>query len=206
MFARLLDEGRTAFAGREYQRSAAVLREALGLWRGAALSDFAYDAFAAGEIARLQELRLEALEARIDADLALGRHAALIAELEALTAEHPLREHLRGAYMLALYRCGRQSHALAVYGDTRRVLVEELRIEPSPPLRELQTAILRQDVELDAPLEKRARRTATWAQGDGGDRRRLPSAAPRVLGRWPRRSRFSPAAVARCSPSRIRSR
>jgi hypothetical protein len=109
----------------------------LGLWRGSPLADFTFDAFAANEIVRLEELRLEALEVRIDADLALGRHAALVAELEALATEHPLRERLRAQRMVALYRCGREPEALALYRETRKALVDELGMEPSPALREL---------------------------------------------------------------------
>ena len=115
VFERLLERGRDAFGDHEFDAAATALRQALGLWRGAPLADFTFDAFAAADIARLQELRLEALEIRIDADLALGRHAALVAELEALTTEHPLRERLRTARMLALYRCGREPEALALY-------------------------------------------------------------------------------------------
>ena len=111
-FERLVEEAGDA----EPQAAAELLREALALWRGPALADFAYESFAQAAIARLEELRLLALERRIDADLALGRHAALVAELEALVAEHPLRERLRGQLMLALYRSGRQAEAL---GPTR---------------------------------------------------------------------------------------
>ena len=150
-FERLLDRGREAFADHEFDTAATVLRQALGLWRGAPLADFTFDAFAAAEIARLEELRLEALEIRIDADLALGRHAALVAELDTLTTEHPLRERLRAARMLALYRCGREPEALGLYRETRRLLVDELGMEPSPALRELHDAILRQDPALEAP-------------------------------------------------------
>src|SRR5213078_5087927 len=100
-------------------------------------------------------LRVEALELRIDADLALGRHAALVAELEALTTEHPLRERLRAARMLALYRCGREPEALELYRETRRLLVDELAMEPSQALRELHDAILRQDPALQPPAAPR---------------------------------------------------
>jgi peptide/nickel transport system substrate-binding protein len=148
VFECLLEEGRSAFADGKYERAATVLRGALGLWRGPALSDFTFDAFAAVEIARLGEERLEALEIRIDADLALGRDAALVGELEALIAEHPLRERLRAQHMLALYRCGRQSEALAAYRRTREILIDEVGIEPGPELRDLQQKILRQDAGL----------------------------------------------------------
>jgi DNA-binding SARP family transcriptional activator len=129
--------------------SAARLRDALALWRGPPLADLAYETFAQPAIRRLEELRLVALERRIDADLALGRHAELVAELHTLTAEHPLRERFYAQLMLALYRCGRQADALGVYQTSRRVLVEQLGIEPSAPLRELEQAILQQDPSLE---------------------------------------------------------
>jgi DNA-binding SARP family transcriptional activator len=128
-------------------------REALGLWRGPALADFAYEAFAQAEIGRLEQLRLAVLEQRIDADLAHGRHAELAGELERLVTEYPLRERLRGQLMLALYRAGRQAEALEAYRVTRRTLVDELGIEPSPALQELETAILRQDPALTLAAE-----------------------------------------------------
>ena len=129
--------------------AATKLREALALWRGPPLADLCYESFAQPAIARLEELRLTALEKRIDADLALGRHTGLVGELEALAAEHPLREQLRAQLMLALYRCGRQADALGVYRSTRLALVEQLGIEPSVPLRELEQLILRQDPALE---------------------------------------------------------
>jgi DNA-binding SARP family transcriptional activator len=124
------------------------LREALALWRGSPLADFEFEAFAQGEIARLEELRLAALEDRIEADLEAGDDASLVAELEALVQDHPLRERLRAHLMLALYRSGRQAEALQVYQDARRALVEELGIDPGPALQELHGAILRQEVGL----------------------------------------------------------
>jgi DNA-binding SARP family transcriptional activator len=144
-FERLVDEADAS----EPAVAAAKLREALGLWRGPALADLAYESFAQGAIGRLDELRLTALEKRVEADLALGRHADVVAELEALVADHPLRERLRAQLMLALYRCGRQADALAAYQTARLVLVDGLGIEPSPPLRELEQAILRQDAALE---------------------------------------------------------
>jgi DNA-binding SARP family transcriptional activator len=108
-FERLLDEARLALRSGDPGRASDLLRDALRLWRGPALADFAYEPFAQGAIARLDELRLVALEGRIEADLALGRHTELVAELEALVGEHPLREGLRGQLMLALYRSGRQA-------------------------------------------------------------------------------------------------
>jgi YVTN family beta-propeller protein len=171
LFERLLGEGRRELADGAFAHAAERLNEALALWRGPALADFTFDAWATQEIARLEELHLEALEARIDADLELGRHAALIAELEALIAHHPLREHLRGQLMLALYRSGRQSEALAVFRETRRVLVDELGVEPGPALRARHEAILHQDPALDASASvepsavggQRKRRRARWA-------------------------------------------
>ena len=171
VFERLLDRGRRAYADGEFADAADVLRDALALWRGAALADFTFDAFASGEIARLEELRLEALETRIDADLALGRHAALIAELKALTVEHPLRERLRAARMLSLYRCGREPEALALYRQTRELLVDELGIEPSPALRDLHAAILRQDPALAPPAMPQTP-LAAGEPAVGGRRRR----------------------------------
>jgi predicted ATPase/DNA-binding SARP family transcriptional activator len=133
--------------------AAAKLREGLALWRGAPLADLAYESFAQPAIGRLEELRLVALEKRVEADLVLGHHAEVVGELEELAAVHPLRERFRGQLMLALYRCGRQADALAAYQSARRELVEELGLEPSPSLRELEQAILRQDSALDAGPE-----------------------------------------------------
>ena len=116
------------------------------------LADFAYDAFAQTAIARLGELRLVALEHRIEADLLLGRDAELVAELEELVADHPLHERFRGQLMLALYRSGRQAAALEVYRRTRAVLMDELGLEPTPALQKLQLAILAQDPTLTAEL------------------------------------------------------
>jgi DNA-binding SARP family transcriptional activator len=175
VFERLLEEGRRAHSERAFERAADVLRDALALWRGPPLADFTFDTFAAREIARLEELRLEALELRIDADLELGRHAALVAELETLTAQHPLRERLCAQRMLALYRSGRQSEALAFYTATRRLLVDELGIEPNAVLRELQQAMLRQDPALQQVLPPKrpiAAGDRSPPVGDDGARRR----------------------------------
>jgi DNA-binding SARP family transcriptional activator len=129
--------------------AAEALREALALWRGPALADFTYEPFAQAEAARLEELRLGALERRIEADLAVGRHAEVVGELDALVSKYPLRERLRGQLMLALYRSGRQAEALDAYQAARRTLVEELGIEPGQALQELERAILRQDPVLE---------------------------------------------------------
>ena len=131
--------------------AATRLREALALWRGEPLADICYETFAQATTGRLQELRLTTLEKRIEADLALGRHAELVAELEALVAEHPLRERLRRQLMLALYRSGRQANALDVYQGLRKQLDEELGLEPGPELKGLQAAILNQDPDLQPP-------------------------------------------------------
>ena len=138
-------------AGRPPDEAAELLDAALRLWRGAALADFAYEPFAQSEIARLEEARLGALEERIDADLARGRHAAVVSELEGLVAEHPFRERLTAELMLALYRCGRQADALEVYRRARQALDRELGLEPSPSLRELEQQILVHDPALKAP-------------------------------------------------------
>jgi hypothetical protein len=126
--------GTPGAAGRRTGGRAATLREALELWRGPALAEFADEPFAAPEIARLEGLRLEAIEERIEAELQLGRHRELAAELEGLASEHPFRERLCAQLMLALYRSGRQAEALTAYRVARSVYVEELGIEPTPAL------------------------------------------------------------------------
>jgi DNA-binding SARP family transcriptional activator len=151
-FKRLIDEARGAPA----EMRAAKLSAALALWRGPALADFVYQPFAQRAITALEELRIEATEDRIEADLALGRAADLVSELEQLIQEHPFRERLRGSLMLGLYRSGRQADALQAYRDARSLLVEELGLEPAPVLRDLETAILRQDPALDVPSTDRA--------------------------------------------------
>jgi predicted ATPase/DNA-binding SARP family transcriptional activator len=147
-FVRLCDEGRSRLADGDAAGAAETLRAALSLWRGAPLADLAWEPFAHAEIARLEELRLAALEDRIDADLALARHGQLVPELERLVVEQPLRERLRAQLMLALYRAGRQADALAVYQRARKALVDELGIEPGESLRQLERAILAQDPSL----------------------------------------------------------
>jgi len=150
-FERLVDEARGLRARGLPADASERLHDALSLWRGPALADFAYESFAQTAIARLEEIRLAAVELRIDADLALGRHDELVGELEALVAEQPHRERLRGYLMTALYRSGRQAEALDAYRDARRALVDELGIEPSTALQELEGAILRQEPTLDLP-------------------------------------------------------
>jgi predicted ATPase/DNA-binding SARP family transcriptional activator len=148
---RLAHQGREALTADDRGRAAEALREALELWRGPPLAEFAFESFAQAEIGRLEELRLALLEDRIDADLACGRHTELVGELETLVAEHPLRERLRRALVLALYRGGRQADALEAYRAARAVLNEELGLEPTPALRELEHAILTHDAGLGAP-------------------------------------------------------
>ena len=150
-FVRLSGEGHGLLEDGDAGGAAERLRAALALWRGPALADLAYERFAQAEVERLEELRLAALEDRIDADLALGRHSALVGELRELVAEHPLRERLRAQLMAALYRSGRQAEALEVYREGRIALSAELGIEPGPTLRELERAILQQDPALGAP-------------------------------------------------------
>jgi DNA-binding SARP family transcriptional activator len=152
-FERLVDD-----AGRATpQQAADLLREALGLWRGTPLADLAFESFARPAIERLEEIRLAALEQRIDAELALGHDREMAAELEQFVVEHPLRERFRAQLMLALYRSGRQAEALGIYRETRETLIEEFGIEPSAALRELERAILAQDRSLDL-VEPAARR------------------------------------------------
>ncbi|MGZ4201289.1 MAG: BTAD domain-containing putative transcriptional regulator [Thermoleophilaceae bacterium] len=150
-FERLVAQGQAALDRGLPGEASQHLEGALGLWRGPPLADFTYEPFAQLEIARLEEMRLTALESRIEADLELGRHAAAIAELEPLVAQHPLRERLRGLLMLALYRTGRQAEALDAYREARQALVDELGIEPSTQLQALQAGILAHDPSLGAP-------------------------------------------------------
>jgi DNA-binding SARP family transcriptional activator len=174
-FQRLVDDAEPLPA----RERAEKLREALALWRGGPLEDLAFEPALARDVARLEELRLAVLENRIDADLEAGYRNDITGELEALIAEHPLRERLRGQLILALYRGGRQAEALEVYRETRRVLADELGLEPSPELRELERAILRQDPSL-VPTEPSAERVLA-SRGRPGRRRRLFGAAGVVL-------------------------
>jgi DNA-binding SARP family transcriptional activator len=150
-FEDLADQGRTLLLAGEYEAARATLDEALALWRGPALLEFAHLDFAWGFAARLEERKLVATEDRVDADLRLGRHAAVVGELGELVAAHPLREQLRHHMALALYRSGRQAEALRILDDARRTLRNQLGIDPGRPLVELEAAILRQDPDLDLP-------------------------------------------------------
>ena len=169
VFQATVRAGRAALEDGDPAVASKRLSDALALWRGPPLADVAFEEFAQADIRRLRELRLVALEARIEADLALGRHGELIGELEALLAEEPSRERLAGQLMVALYRSGRQAEALEVYQRIRAHLAEELGLEPGPALRSLQVQILAQTDELDAGGAPRA----TVALGD----RPTPSAA-----------------------------
>src|SRR5215472_7636641 len=144
-FEGLVSEGRELLATRAAAQAAQTLSQALSLWQGPPLADFRYEPFAQAEIARLEELHLTCLEERVEADLALGSASVLIPELRRLVGEHPMRERLRGQLMLALYRDGRQADALEVYREFRSVLREELGLDATPLLRELEAAILRHD-------------------------------------------------------------
>jgi len=150
-FEELLAEGRGLLAGGAPGEAAAVLRRALALWRGPPLADFRYEPFARDAAARLDELRLVALEHRLAADLELGGHAEAVPELEQLVREHPLREGLHRLLVLALYRTGRQADALAAFQGARTRLREELGLEPGQALQQLERAILLQDPALDPP-------------------------------------------------------
>ena len=161
-FERLVAEA----VGAEAARAGRLLREALGLWRGEPLPDLADDATSQAEIQRLEAARLAALELRIEADLALGHYAQLVPELEALVRENPLHERLAGALMQALYGAGRQAEALEVYRTVRETFVAELGIEPSPALRELESAILRHDLELAPDPQAAALRAIVVLAGD----------------------------------------
>jgi DNA-binding SARP family transcriptional activator/pimeloyl-ACP methyl ester carboxylesterase len=155
-FGQLATEGDAALAAGDAAVAAQRLDQALGLWRGPALADFDAVPSARAEAARLEQQRLAALESRAEALLACGRHRDLIAELETLTAAHPLRERFWCQRMLALYRAGRQADALRAYRELRDILVAELAIEPGPELRELHARVLRQDPALDGPAPEQA--------------------------------------------------
>jgi class 3 adenylate cyclase len=160
-FESLVATAREQAAGGDQGQAAATLRTALGLWRGPALADVADAPLARAEAARLEEARLAALEDRVEADLACGRHGQLVAELDALTRAHPLRERLWAQRVVALYRAGRQAEALRAYQELRTFLGEELGLEPSSTLQNLEGAILRHEPELDWPPAGSAERVPT---------------------------------------------
>ena len=150
-FERQVSDGREALAAGRGEHAAGALRDALELWRGPPLAELASTPFAPAEIARLEEQHLAALELRVEADLAAGRHAELVGELQQLSIRHPWRERLHAQLMLALFRSGRQADALEAHRHAREVLVEQLGIEPAAELHELQKAILAHDPAIDAP-------------------------------------------------------
>jgi YVTN family beta-propeller protein len=181
-FGRLAEDGRQSLAAGHPARAAAQLGEALALWRGPPLAESRDEPFAQAEITRLEKLHSDVAEDRIEADLALGQHARVVSELAAIVAAQPLRERPYEQLMVALYRCGRQAEALAVYQSARRVLVDELGVEPSPALRRVERAILQQDASLDpppgpAPAVAPGQLRAEWFWRIAADRRvRLPAA------------------------------
>jgi DNA-binding SARP family transcriptional activator/pimeloyl-ACP methyl ester carboxylesterase/class 3 adenylate cyclase len=194
-FERLAAAGRAALAAGDAASAARLLTESLALWRGPALADLGDAAFTGTERARLQEARLDAVESRVDALLACGRHQETLAELGELTAEHPLRERFWAQRLLALYRSGRQADALRAYRELRAVLTEQLGIEPGPELRQLEGRILRQDRQLDyRPLRASAgddsARPVTRYVDSGGIH-----IAYQVLGAGPRDIVFVPGAM-----------
>lgn len=154
-FERLADAGVEALDDERPDEAAEILSRALGLWRGPALADVADEPFMSLAAARLEELRFTVLEKRIDADLACGRHGEVVAELSSLVAEHPLREWFRAQHMLALYRSGRQAEALDSYQAGRRILADELGIDPGPALQRLEQAILSHDPTLELTVAGR---------------------------------------------------
>ncbi len=181
VFEARVEEGRRTLQAGEAARARETLREALQLWRGPALAEVSYEEFAQPEIRRLEELRLKALEARIDCDLQLGRHDDLIGELQAFIAAHPERERLAAQLMLALYRCGRQSEALETYVRTRAHLAIELGLEPGPALQALQADILAQSPRLQPLLGD------PYGESRVADGPTLMAHAPRLRGlsvRW----------------------
>jgi hypothetical protein len=163
-FERLAEQGRERLAAGDARVASERLSQALALWRGEPFAEFASEPFARNARARLDGARLVALEDRIDADLALGRHTALVPELEALAAGEPFRERVAGLLMVALYRSGRQADALEAYRRTRARLVDELGIEPGEDLQELHRGILRHDDSLVAPRPPAPPSTETTGQ------------------------------------------
>ena len=152
-FRRLAGEARLRAGDGESEQADALYHEALALWRGSPLADVMFESFARNEVERLGEERLETLVARIDCELTLGRHDELVTELETLVHRYPLRERLRAQLMLALYRSGRQADALAAYQETRRTLRDDLGLEPSHELQELERMILTHDASLEPPAQ-----------------------------------------------------
>ena len=194
-FERLVADAHSRATEGDLEAALTTYEAALGLWRGRVLADVTFESLARSEVERLEEGRLTALGERTDCMLELGRHEELVGELEALVAEHPLRERFRAQLMLALYRSGRQGDALAAYKDARRLLVEQLGIEPGSELKQLERAILRQDPALAAATD-RPRRRLKPCRGEGEDwRRSWPPGSQRP--RWPPVSSFSATRIRR---------
>jgi DNA-binding SARP family transcriptional activator len=180
-FRALAEEGRAHLARGEPRRAAAALQDALSLWRGEPFGDLGYEEWASREAGALRELHTSVHEDRIDAELALGRHAEVVGELELLVLRHPLRERLRRQLMLALYRSGRQAEALDAYRDARRALVDELGLSPGRALQELEQAILRQDPALDPAAPAAASERASTLVGRDPELARLEEALDSAL-------------------------
>ncbi len=157
VFRARVQDGRRALEDGEPARAAELLRAALSVWRGPPLADLAYEPFAAAAIRNLDDVRVDALELAIEADLGAGRHRDVVLEIETLVAAHPLRERLHAQRMVALYRCGRQSEALDAYRFARSKLIADLGLEPGPELRQLEAQILTHSPALAAPVPRGAR-------------------------------------------------
>ena len=177
-FEQLVAAGRARAAAAISARAIEMLAEAESLWRGDALAEFAYEEFASAEVTRISELRVAAVEERLDLELQLGRHRVVIGELEALVAAHPLRERLRGLLMIALYRAGRQADALRIFQEGRHILGEELGLDPGPELRRLEAAILAQDPSLDVTATAETATTVST-----GYRLSVPESLTALVGR-----------------------
>jgi predicted ATPase/DNA-binding SARP family transcriptional activator len=182
-FSRLAAQAREARDKGTIESAARLLREALDLWRGPPLADFTYERFAGERIRRLEKERLEVLELRIELDLALGRHSEVVRELSDLVVDYPLHEHVRALLMTALYRCGRQGEALQVFTAGRELLLDELGVDPSRELQELERAILDQDPILEAPRPS----PTTVAPDEGGSSVNLLEFASASPGNLPTR-------------------
>jgi DNA-binding SARP family transcriptional activator len=192
-FGHLLASARAAARTGSWDQAAAAAGQALSLWRGEPLADIESDVLVLREAPRLAELRLQAAEAWVEAELRLGRHVEVLGQLQRLAAEHPLREHLQALLMLALYRCGRQAEALTAYQQARAVLVDELGIEPGAELRQLQQQILAADPALDLPGPTDV---ARWAGAGAAEGPGARGAGASAAGPMPQVPRQLPAAVA----------
>ncbi|UUN27492.1 BTAD domain-containing putative transcriptional regulator [Streptomyces sp. FIT100] len=174
----LVAEAEKAKASGDRCQARVLINKSLGLWDGEALASVP-GPYAESQRARLEEWRLQLLESRLEMDLDVGCHAEAVSELTALTAAHPLRERLRELLILALYRSGRQAEALAVYADTRRLLADELGVDPRPELSRLQQRILQADAELARPVEESAAPSAPQVTRPA----QLPATVPDFTGR-----------------------